>query len=388
MQQIIDQVVCLNLDCSIWSGRKKLTPADFKNTGSDDLPPADLASLGSKKICNPAALRIFDTLKKEAHREAAKVGIRFLGGYAIPASKAEALAEALDDVRSRFDEARTKFLDGYDDEIKKWIAKHPKWASSISAVVPSASHVESRISFDYQAFEVKASGVAAAGLTRAVNGLADQLYHEIAREAWDYYDISLCGKPKGTQKTLRPLRSIRSKLDGLSFIDNTVFPIIELIDNVLASMPAKGDIEGTDLVKLVGVVHILYDKDRMLAYAQGVLNGDSQASLLDAEEDDTADLLAAAPPVQTTVTQPDVDVLSGANAATDNAPAAVQDLSIIFATPPAAITANSEVAASTAAETLEAQDSTVEASPQVSAEKPVDIFGQPIEVNQQDCLFF
>lgn len=29
--QVTEQVVCINIDCSIWSGRKKLTPADFKN---------------------------------------------------------------------------------------------------------------------------------------------------------------------------------------------------------------------------------------------------------------------------------------------------------------------------------------------------------------------
>lgn len=347
MSQIIDQVVCLNIDCSIWSGRKKLTPADFRNTGSDDLPPADLASLGSKKICNPAALRIFDTLKKQAHREAAKVGIRFLGGYAIPETKAQDLAKVLDDIREQFDEARAKFVNEYDDEIDKWVAKHPNWSASIRAVVPSSSHVESRIGFDYQAFEVKASGITTAGLDRAVNGLADQLYYEVAREAFDYYDISLCGKPYGTQKTLRPLRSIRSKLEGLSFIDGTVTPIISMIDHVLESMPAKGHIEGADLAKLVGVVHILSDKARMLTYGQRVLEGANPASFFAEEEEaDDDSVLALVSDVDQTVPVP-----------------VVTDLSSLFTVPETTVPSGEDLTAAMEANTAPA----VQSQPQTTA---------------------
>lgn len=308
---IIEQVVCLNLDCSIWSGRKKLTPSDFKLTGSSELPPSDLASLGSKKICNPDTLKVFDTLKKEAHREASRIGVRFLGGYAIASSKAEELCKLLDDIRERFTEARDKFIKAYDSEIDEWVAKHPGWQESIRSVVPAAAYVESRIGFEYQAFEVRPTGVAEASLDRAVSGLAGQLYHEVAKEAFDYYDISLCGKPYGTQKTLRPLRSIRSKLDGLSFIDGKVGPIISMIDHVLASMPTTGRIEGPDLAKLVGVVHVLSDKDRMITYGERLLNGATPSDLFaQEEEEDVVDVLIGTTPTQADDVSAPADTLS------------------------------------------------------------------------------
>lgn len=76
---VLKQLTALRLDVNIWSARKKLTPADF---GTLDLPPEKLASLGSKKVCNPEDLRVFATLKARAISLLDRHGIRFLGGCA------------------------------------------------------------------------------------------------------------------------------------------------------------------------------------------------------------------------------------------------------------------------------------------------------------------
>ena len=52
---VLDRILALNLDISLWSARTKLTEEDF---GGAELPPEDLASLGSKKICDPARLTL------------------------------------------------------------------------------------------------------------------------------------------------------------------------------------------------------------------------------------------------------------------------------------------------------------------------------------------
>ena len=67
--RILDGLLTLNLNISLWSARKKLTPQDF---GQDDfgnvpLPPDELATLGSKRIAPPESLRIFGTLKAAAN---------------------------------------------------------------------------------------------------------------------------------------------------------------------------------------------------------------------------------------------------------------------------------------------------------------------------------
>lgn len=42
--RILDNLLALTLDISLWSARKKMTPEDL---GGAELPPEDLASLGS-----------------------------------------------------------------------------------------------------------------------------------------------------------------------------------------------------------------------------------------------------------------------------------------------------------------------------------------------------
>ena len=58
--RILDSLLALNLNISVWSARKKMCLEDF---GGAELPPKDLASLGSKRIADPDSLKIFTTLK-------------------------------------------------------------------------------------------------------------------------------------------------------------------------------------------------------------------------------------------------------------------------------------------------------------------------------------
>lgn len=79
--RILDNLLALNLDISLWSARKKMTVEDF---GGAELPPEDLASLGSKRIADPSSLKIFSTLKARAFSFLDRHGVRFMSGWANP----------------------------------------------------------------------------------------------------------------------------------------------------------------------------------------------------------------------------------------------------------------------------------------------------------------
>ena len=49
---ITDQLTLVMLDVRIWSGRKKLRPEDLHLSGGE-IPPEELVSLGSKRVCDP-----------------------------------------------------------------------------------------------------------------------------------------------------------------------------------------------------------------------------------------------------------------------------------------------------------------------------------------------
>ena len=96
---VLKQLTAIRLDVNIWSARKKLTPTDFV---TPDLPPEHLASLGSKKVCNPEDLRVFATLKARAIALLDRHGVRFLGGWVIPESATRMVIESLETIGGDF----------------------------------------------------------------------------------------------------------------------------------------------------------------------------------------------------------------------------------------------------------------------------------------------
>ena len=115
--QITDRLTLVMLSISIWSGRKKLRPEDL-HLSDGEIPPEDLVSLGSKRVCDPDALKAFHRIKQSAERACLRVGTRFLGGFAVPHEQAEALAEQLETLKLQFEVETGLFLADYDRALE------------------------------------------------------------------------------------------------------------------------------------------------------------------------------------------------------------------------------------------------------------------------------
>lgn len=277
--KVLTHLVALNLDVKIWTARKKLTPADF---GGAELPPEELASLGSKKICDPKELRIFGTLKARAVNLLDRTGVRFLGGWGIPKDKAKDVTAELAAIRDEFMAAKEQFLNRYDEAVNNWISQHPGWEPLIGSSSVNADYVRSRLDFRWQIFKLRPpSGDAVhQGLNEEINELGDTLLGEVAKAASDAWKRCYEGKDKVTHKALSPLRSIHGKLSGLSFVEPRVVPIVDLLDTAFNRMPKRGYIKGSGLVMLQGVVSLLRDPATLVAHSQKVLDGKDTTDIL------------------------------------------------------------------------------------------------------------
>lgn len=91
-------------------------------------------------------------------------------------------------------------------------------------------------------------------------------------------------------KALYPLRNIASKLDGLSFLDPRVIPLVRSIQGTLARMPARGPIDGMELEALHGLLFLLSNVERMKAHGEACLTGAS-----DADDDEVQTVEVAQP---------------------------------------------------------------------------------------------
>ena len=262
---ILDRLLVVKLDATIWGGRKKLHKEDLILGDGSVLPPEDLASLGSKKIADPTELAVFNRLKKEAERVCLKVGTRFLGGFAVPEDFIGPIQTELERIAMGFGLARDKFLSGYDDAVKGWVAKHPEFAEAITRAVDPVETVAANLRFDYVVFRVSQpqlteEGISpelTASLDRRVGSLSDTLFREVAQDAAYWIENSLLGRQSVTRKALSPLKKMRDKLDGLAFLDHRVNRVVQTLDEILGRVPKTGPLEGTYLQEVFALALLL-----------------------------------------------------------------------------------------------------------------------------------
>ena len=286
-QLILDQVVLIKVDATIYGARKKLNKEDLVLADGSRLPPEDLASLGSKRLLDPDRLSVFNRLKKEAERICLRVGTRFLGGFIVPVSAAALVTAELDRIAGDFAQARAEFLDGYDAAVQDWMVKHPEFAGIIEKAIDSVALVATRLTFDYLVVSValpeEMPTPEVERLEHKIGSLSEQMFHEIAVDANLLVEHSLLGKEQVTRNALRPIKRIRDKLDGLCFLDHRVAPVVATIDALLGKIPTRGSIEGSLLQEILATAMLLADPDKTRRHGEGLLA--AQASVIETNPD-------------------------------------------------------------------------------------------------------
>ena len=270
-QQKLDHVLLFTIDVNLVSGRRRVKPEDIQEAKGVVIQEDDVMTLGSKKVFNPEKLRIFERLKNRMHGECMRRGSAFLSGYAIPETKADDLAKALNAIVGEAGTEINDLLKNYQKSLDDYCAERPEWAATIRANAYPEQYVRDRLRFSFNAVRVSSAreeGVMAVNLHGQVSGLLGSVLGDVADEARTLQDKSLAGKDQKTRKVLRPLKAAAEKLQGFAFLDRRVTAIVEMINTVLAAMPADGVIQGPDLAMLWGVTSLLIDPAKALTVAQ------------------------------------------------------------------------------------------------------------------------
>ena len=265
IQRITDQITLVVLSVTIWSGRKKLRPEDLKL--GTEIPPEDLVSLGSKRVCNPEDLKVFHRIKKAAERTCLGVGTRFLGGFAVPRDQADRLAQQLETLKVAFDTETAAFLSGYDRALEDWIATLPAWEGPIRRAIEPATLVRARLRFGFQLIQI-APADKPGTLEDEVQGLGDGIFGEVAQMAAEL-EASFEGKERLHRRALGTFRRIREKLACLSFVDPRIEPLVDSLDGWFERVPLDGPIAGPVFNEGMGLALLLADPERMARHGAG-----------------------------------------------------------------------------------------------------------------------
>lgn len=265
--QVLTKILLVGIQVNVWSARKKLEPEDL-GLDPTKIPPAELASLGTLRSCNPEDIQAFEKLRRKAKRTVEKMGLRFMGVVAIPEEKAAQASAELEKIEQEFNDLRSKFLNSYDRSTLEWMNR--PWPTPalkdavMRAIVPKAQVAE-RIAFRFSLCRVMPdkSPELNKQLEREVQGLHGQLFQEIADTSDELLQKSFTGKDKVGQKAINCIRRIHEKLLSLAFLDPTVQALADHVEVKLAHFPTKGDVDGARLQELVSLLTSLSDETKI-----------------------------------------------------------------------------------------------------------------------------
>lgn len=271
---ILERTTCLQLTFRLWSGTRRLQVEDL-GRAADDLPPEDLASRGTLKLCNPTLLAPISNVKRAAERDCEQECVSFLRGYATHDANIDALDQKLKARKAEFDRAVKSLVDELPTAMTEWVTTHSSWKNVIEREVPDAQRIGQRYGFSYEFFRVGAprgeqTEALSSGLVTAARGLSGQLFREIEAEATQAFKKSFHLKDAVGQKAVSPLRRILRKLEALRYLDPRCEGLTERIETVLAGLPKVGPIGEPYLSALVGLLALLGSAEAQVAEgAQG-----------------------------------------------------------------------------------------------------------------------
>ena len=237
MSNIINECVIVNVECSIWTGRSRLTRDDLDPAIVSQLPPEALSSLGSLVLCDPAYLKPIIAVKSRMFRTMDVRGVKFLGGWIIDKANVDAVTDELQLMAQDYDAAVRQFLQDYDAHCREWLDQFPQWASILQPALPSEAKLRSKFRFYFQMYTVQpvesSQPAANNNLKDTLSSLGDTALNELAAMLRRLRDETF--KPDRTKFTRRAFNAfddVLAKCRAVSFLH----PAVVALEMVLRDM--------------------------------------------------------------------------------------------------------------------------------------------------------
>lgn len=269
----LDGLSVVAIDLDIWSGQTKLEDLDLSLQENYN---QEVVKLGNKRLVSRQVLRPFDRIKSAVRRQMLRRGVPFLTGYAIPASQLEDCIKEIEKLKIEFDNAVSDFVSDYDKNLEAWISQNPQDESAIRRGALPLKAVTKRFGFTWDAFAVQSveHEQAKKNLDGTTGQLGSKLISSVQDAALDFWNRNLRGRSSVGITCHLTLREMKSKLDGLSFLDARTKPLIALLDRVIDEAARPESKCGRQYVEpffsqLTSAVLILADNNRMNEYLDG-----------------------------------------------------------------------------------------------------------------------
>ena len=253
--QRLENVEIVHLGIRIWTGTKKLELSDLDRVNQSDLPSSEVATLGTKRVIDPNHLKPFSQIRHRAEEACRKVGVRFLGGFAIPETAVAELMAVFDDLKDQFESELDNFVGNYDDWVEDWALAHPDFASQIRIAQMPHDWLRSRFSAKVAVYRITASEHERDDFIEdQQNDLLESVLSAIIDELSDYVQKVLDPRTDGFRVTVRSsVADVAQKLRKFSFLDNSG-GMIALASQLEHAVQGDGKIQHDDYLRFKAAI--------------------------------------------------------------------------------------------------------------------------------------
>lgn len=286
---IMNSLCVVHVDTDVWSGKISLHDSELKLGVDGEAPPKDFASLGQKKMINPATLKPFEKFKGRIRTLFSKHAAPFLSGHGIPDDKELMICQELDQIVSDWHAAEAFFELNYDDEIERWAQEKDKddpiYGRAVRTCKLPISEVKKRFGIKYHVYKIQPTqhDSGSSTLGSKVESLGGDLVSELVKQSQETYYKYLLGKDTVSKRSLEKLVVLRDKVNGLSFLNASFGAVVKLLDETIATIdfPAKErHVSGRAFYQVVATVLTMSDAERLKAYAEGTYKPNEHADAL------------------------------------------------------------------------------------------------------------
>lgn len=286
-EYVFEKLTLIEIDAPIWSGERAIPKDELKLQLKDkDLKNQSAVKPGKIELIHRDKLAPFKKLRTRAQNRLLGYGTRYMSAIGVPNDLFKTVKAEIDADKAEFLAYKRTFLFNYDTWVNEFAQANPDIQDLILSHKKDVGDVEGLLDFNINVFKIAATEdteEAKLQLERSTSKLSDGMYGEIALMARKVIrDLDRDKRQHFSPKIHGTFQDMLKKMRGLSFLDESILPLCEAIDSVLAVLPKKGRIQDQDFITALGLLTTLSDPKTMRLVGEGKaeIKGPKQPGLI------------------------------------------------------------------------------------------------------------
>ena len=267
INQTSEKLVGVSFEIGRWTGQVRVEETNRKN----HFKVLELYPLNGLKFFYKVRYRAVDNWLDT-------YGIRYMSTWIIPESLVDSTHNLFNDLKEEFFEGVSKFSEDYEMRKIIWQKKEPFWAHLINEPRYNVENLIKKFYFEwyfYQLIPTKTNSVIQKTFSDKMDKIDGAIYEDVAKMAHKLWEKTFSWRESVTPRVIGPIKVIKDKIQGFSFINPTFDATVLLISRAIQGPPmkAKDLIPEKQHMLMKNLIYLLKNSELALKGSQRVLDG-------------------------------------------------------------------------------------------------------------------